>query len=233
MYAWNAPNICIIHSSCGPAVRKESWPTCMKEVKRWSFFCRDLMSSRAKGWLLQKVPTACLIFSSSPPLNYKTASQRICGWVVESLITQRRPTTMATGYKQNMMSYPRQQLISYVVDDWRLVLLAYRCHLIRYPHWNLKKQMPWWDMCGDLSEENVFWKKTYYAIGWFPPGWWICSWCQQGAVCFLGWVSGRRHCLGPSTCVHGLAPCRTVLRASEGYLKCLNTTTTTVPKHHL
>lgn len=71
--------------------------------------------------------------------------------------------------------------------------------------------------CGDLSEENVFWKKTYHATEWFPPGWWICSWCQQRAVCFLGWVSGRRHCLGPSTCGHGLAPCRTVLRASEGY----------------
>ena len=47
-------------------------PTSMKEENRASFFCRVLMSSRAKGWLLQKVPTARLIFSSSPPLNYKT-----------------------------------------------------------------------------------------------------------------------------------------------------------------
>lgn len=161
MYAWNAPNICIIHSSCGPVARKESWPTCMKEVKRWSFFCRDLMSSRAKGWLLQKVPTACLIFSSSPPLNYKTASQRICGWVVESLITQRRPTTTATGYKQNTRPYPRQHLISYAVDDRQLVLLSYRGHLICYPHWNLKDQMPWWDNMWQfiwrkcILEENI------------------------------------------------------------------------------
>lgn len=41
----------------------------MNEVKRESFFCLVLMISRAKGWLLQKVPAACLIFSSSTPLN--------------------------------------------------------------------------------------------------------------------------------------------------------------------
>lgn len=42
--------------------------TWMNEVNLESFFCLVLMISRAKGWLLQNVPTACLIFSS-PPLN--------------------------------------------------------------------------------------------------------------------------------------------------------------------
>lgn len=45
--------------------------TCTNDAKRESFFCLVLMISREKGWLLQKVPAACLIFSSSPPLNYK------------------------------------------------------------------------------------------------------------------------------------------------------------------
>lgn len=47
----------------------------MNDAKRESFFCLVLMISRAKGWLLQKVPAACLIFSSSPPLNYKHAAK--------------------------------------------------------------------------------------------------------------------------------------------------------------
>lgn len=38
----------------------------------WSFFFLLLMSSSADGWLLQKVPTALFIFSSSSPLNWKT-----------------------------------------------------------------------------------------------------------------------------------------------------------------
>lgn len=43
--------------------------TCRKRLNRWSFFCLVLMSSSADGWLLQKVPTLILIFSSSSPLN--------------------------------------------------------------------------------------------------------------------------------------------------------------------
>lgn len=49
----------------------------MKVWNRWSFFCRLLMSSRAKGWLLQKVPTACFIFSSSSLLNWIRNSSRV------------------------------------------------------------------------------------------------------------------------------------------------------------
>lgn len=44
--------------------------TCMNKVNLWSFFCLLLMSSSADGWLLQKVPTALFIFSSSSPLNW-------------------------------------------------------------------------------------------------------------------------------------------------------------------
>lgn len=43
--------------------------TCTKVWKRESFFWRDLMTSRAKGWLLQKVAVACFSFSSAGPLN--------------------------------------------------------------------------------------------------------------------------------------------------------------------
>lgn len=44
--------------------------TCMNKENLWSFFCLLLMSSSADGWLLQKVPTALFIFSSSSPLNW-------------------------------------------------------------------------------------------------------------------------------------------------------------------
>lgn len=54
---------------------KRALSTWMKEAKRESFFCLVLMISRAKGWLLQKVPTACLIFSSSPPPNCDHATR--------------------------------------------------------------------------------------------------------------------------------------------------------------
>lgn len=116
-------------------------------------------SSAVIWWALGRRAGYCrkcpLLAWSSPPLHHWTRKQQAGGFVGGSLITQRRPTTTATGYKQNTRPYPRQQLISYVVDDRRLVLLAYRCHLIRYPHWNLKEQMPWWDTCGDLSGEHV------------------------------------------------------------------------------
>jgi len=42
---------------------------CTKVWKRESFFWRDLMTSRAKGWLLQNVAVACFSFSSAGPLN--------------------------------------------------------------------------------------------------------------------------------------------------------------------
>ncbi len=135
-------------------------------------------------------------------------------WACGSFITQKRPTTTATRYEQNMSPYPRQQLIPYVVDDRRLVLLAYRCHLICYLPWNFKQQMPWSETWRFIGIKND-WKKTYCATGRFPPGWWICSWCQQGAVYCLGWASGRRHGPGHSACVHGLAPCRRVLRTRQ------------------
>lgn len=60
-------------------------------------------------------------------------------WVSGSLITQTGPTT---SYQQNTSPYPRQQLVSYVVNHRRLVLLANRCHLIHNSHLNLKEQMP-------------------------------------------------------------------------------------------
>lgn len=65
---WNSK---VLHNDVRASVRwglrVTPWHlTCIKEVKRWSFFCLLLMSSSAKGWLLQKVPTACLIFSSGP-----------------------------------------------------------------------------------------------------------------------------------------------------------------------
>lgn len=44
--------------------------TWTKVWKRESFFCRDLITSRAKGWLLQKVAVACFNFSSPAPLNW-------------------------------------------------------------------------------------------------------------------------------------------------------------------
>lgn len=56
----------------------------MNDAKRESFFCFVLMISREKGWLLQKVPVACLIFSSSPLLNYKHPA--------EDMAEQRRPS---------------------------------------------------------------------------------------------------------------------------------------------
>lgn len=43
--------------------------TCTKVWNRESFFWRDLIISRAKGWLLQKVAAACFNFSSPSPLN--------------------------------------------------------------------------------------------------------------------------------------------------------------------
>lgn len=55
---------------------KRDLSTWMKEVNLESFFCLVLMISRANGWLLQKVPTACLIFSSSSPLNCNHPSAR-------------------------------------------------------------------------------------------------------------------------------------------------------------
>lgn len=45
--------------------------TCMKRENLWSFFFLFLMSSSADGRLLQKVPTALFIFSSSSPPNWK------------------------------------------------------------------------------------------------------------------------------------------------------------------
>lgn len=52
--------------------------TCMNKWNLWSFFFLVLMSSRADGWLLQKVPTACLIFSSSSPLNWNQHKDMWC-----------------------------------------------------------------------------------------------------------------------------------------------------------
>ena len=46
--------------------------TCINKQNFWSFFFRLLMSSSADGWLLQNVPTARFIFSSSSPLNWNT-----------------------------------------------------------------------------------------------------------------------------------------------------------------
>lgn len=43
--------------------------TCTKVWNLESFFWRDLIISRAKGWLLQKVAAACFNFSSPGPLN--------------------------------------------------------------------------------------------------------------------------------------------------------------------
>lgn len=43
--------------------------TCTKVWNRESFFWRDLIISRAKGWLLQKVAAACFNLSSPGPLN--------------------------------------------------------------------------------------------------------------------------------------------------------------------
>lgn len=56
----------------------DSFLTCMNKVNLWSFFCLLLMSSSADGWLLQKVPTALFIFSSSSSLNWNqhTKTQR-------------------------------------------------------------------------------------------------------------------------------------------------------------
>ena len=68
---------------------KDNVSTWMNEVNLESFFCLVLMISRAKGWLLQNVPTACLIFSS-PPLNCNHHTQD----GTESRRTEQRHQTL-------------------------------------------------------------------------------------------------------------------------------------------
>lgn len=86
--------------------------TCTKVWNRESFFWRDLIISRAKGWLLQKVAAACFNFSSPGPLNCaknanNTTENEINSWY-KARQNERQPQSFQYSNKYSQMTRNRE-----------------------------------------------------------------------------------------------------------------------------
>lgn len=106
-----------------------SWAklTCTKVWKRESFFCRDLITSKAKGWLLQKVAAACFRFSSPGPLNCAKKP-------TESSLDTNKPGMW------DCKAPVRARTQSYSAAESKISLAENKCS---YPTWIPSDQLDW------------------------------------------------------------------------------------------
>lgn len=108
--------------------------TCTKVWNRESFFWRDLIISRAKGWLLQKVAAACFNFSSPGPLNCAKNTKNTIENGILSLYKARQNERQPQSFQYPSQKQQKSTYLMWIIKDSPLKHFWLWCIQIFFDH---------------------------------------------------------------------------------------------------